>query len=257
MVWSQVCGPSCCSCVLGHGGVSVAPFCHLGLLPALPCRVFACRFLWFRGPRSWCFLGLFPRVLSSHFQLLRMDRGGCCLHFVRGPLPMAGAVFFGVRSSWWLSRLLSRWSCAFALGSSSMALVCVRASTVYFSCVYLRDVVTLWVNSVFLSLLIANEGLQYWLFLSDFAYHFWGQVVVYLCTRSVCRHFWWLVAALLPGLSLSFAGGLSSPGLLCCFAMGLRCAGWLSLWLCVHSLLGQRFLGLLACPSLSSLLWFC
>ena len=32
------------------------------------------------------------------------------------------------------------------------------ASTVSVSYVFLRDVVTLWVNSVFLSLLIANEG---------------------------------------------------------------------------------------------------
>ena len=41
VVWSQVCGPSCCSCVLGSCGVSVAPFCRLGLLRALPFRVFA------------------------------------------------------------------------------------------------------------------------------------------------------------------------------------------------------------------------
>ena len=97
VVWSQVCGPSCWSCVLGYCGVSVAPFCRLGLLRSLPCRVFACGFLWFRGPCSWCFLGLFPGVLSSHFQLLRMAWGGCCLHFVWGPLPMAGAVFLGMR----------------------------------------------------------------------------------------------------------------------------------------------------------------
>ena len=32
----------------------------------------------------------------------------------------------------------------------------------------------------------------------------------------------------------------SSPGLSCCFTMWLRCADWLSLWLCVHSLLGCR-----------------
>ena len=57
---------------------------------------------------------------------------------------------------------------------------------------------------------------------------------------SVCRHFLWLVAALFSGLSLSFATGLSSPGLSCCLAMCLRCADWLSLWLCVHSLLGFR-----------------
>ena len=91
------------------------------------------------------------------------------LTFVRGPLPQAGAVFFVLRQSRRLSLLLTGWSCAFALGSSSMALVCVGASTVYFSCVFLRDVVTLWVNSVFLSHLIANEGLHWWLFLSDVA----------------------------------------------------------------------------------------
>ena len=130
------------------------------------------------------------------------------------------------------------------------------ASTVYFY-VFLRDVVTLWVNSVFLSLSIMNEGLHWWLFLSGIANHFWGRVMVFLRPPSVCRHFLWLVAALLPGLSLSFASGLSSPGLLCCLAMSLRYADWLSLWLCAHSWLGQGFHGLLACPSLSSLLWFC
>ena len=68
VVWSQVCGPSCCSGVLGSCGASVAPFCRLGLLRALPCRVFAWGFLWFRGPSSWCFLGLFTGVLSSRFR---------------------------------------------------------------------------------------------------------------------------------------------------------------------------------------------
>ena len=33
---------------------------------------------------------------------------------------------------------------------------------------------------------------------------------------------------------------MGSPGLSCCLAMRLRCANWLSLWLCVHSLLGFR-----------------
>ena len=84
------------------------------------------------------------------------------LSFVRGPLPQTGAVFFGLRSSRRLSLLLTGWYCVFALGSSSVDLVCVGASTVSFSCVFLRDVVTLWVNSVFLSLLIANEGLHWW-----------------------------------------------------------------------------------------------
>ena len=31
-----------------------------------------------------------------------------------------------------------------------------------------------------------------------------------------------------------------SPGFSCCFTLCLRCADWLSLWLCVHSLLGCR-----------------
>ena len=32
VVWSQSFGPSCCSCVLSSRGVSVAAFCHPGLL---------------------------------------------------------------------------------------------------------------------------------------------------------------------------------------------------------------------------------
>ena len=47
------------------------------------------------------------------------------LTFVRGSLPQAGAVFFGMRSSRRLSLLLTGWSCSFALGSSSLDLVCV------------------------------------------------------------------------------------------------------------------------------------
>ena len=65
------------------------------------------------------------------------------------------------------------------------------------------------------------------------------------------------MATLLPGLSLYFASGLSSPGLLCCVAMSLSYADLLYLWLCAHSLLAQGFRGILACPSPSSLLWFC
>ena len=107
-----------------------------------------------------------------------------------------------------------------------------EASTTSFSYVFLQDVVTLWVNSVLLSLLIANKGLHWWLLL-------------------------WLVATLLTGLSLCFAGGLSSPGLLCCLAFSLQYADLLYLWLCIHSLLDQGVRGLLACPSPSSLLWFC
>ena len=105
--------------------------------------------------------------------------------------------------------------------------------------------------------LIANEGLHWWLFFSDIANRFWSRVVVFIRPPSVCRNFLWLVAALLPGLSLGLASGLSSPGLICCLAMSLRYADLLYLWLCAHSLLDQGFRGLLACPSLSSLLWFC
>ena len=61
--------------------------------------------------------------------------------------------------------------------------------------------------------------------------------------------FTWLVTVL--------ASGLSSPGLLCCLALSLRCADLLYLWLCAHSLLDQGVRGLLACPSPSSRLWFC
>ena len=113
------------------------------------------------------------------------------------------------------------WYCAFTLSSSSQDQVCVGASTVGF-CVFLRDVVTLWVKSVFLSLLIANKGLHWWLFLSDVANPFWGRVVVFIRPPSASRIFLWLVAALLPGLSLSFDSGLSSPGFICCLAMSLR-----------------------------------
>ena len=45
------------------------------------------------------------------------------------------------------------------------------------------------------------------------------------------------MATLFPGLSLFFASGLSSPGLLGCLAMCLRYADLLYLWLCAHSLL--------------------
>ena len=117
--------------------------------------------------------------------------------------------------------------------------------------------VTLWVNSVFLSLLIANEGLHFWLFLVRYSHPFWGRVVVFKRTLSVCRNFWWLVTTLFPGWSLFLASGLSSPGLLGCLALCLRSADWLCLLLCPHGLLDQGIRGLFACPSPSSLLWFC
>ena len=86
------------------------------------------------------------------------------LAFVRGPLPHAGAVFsfsqVGPAPSLWVP-LLWTW-------------LVWEASTVSF-CVFLRDVVTLWVNSVVLSLLIMNEGLHWWLFLFRYSHPFWGR----------------------------------------------------------------------------------
>ena len=66
---------------------------------------------------------------------------------------------------------------------------------------------------------------------------------------------WW--PCFFPGLSLFFASGLSSPGLLGCLALCLRYADLLYLWLCTHSLLDQGIRGFFACPSPFSLLWFC
>ena len=97
--------------------------------------------------------------------------------------------------------------------------------------------------------MIANEGLHWWLFLSDIASHFWSRVDMFIRPPSVSRNF--------PGLSLGLTSGLSSRGLICCLAMSLRYADLLYLWSCAHSLLDQGFCGLLACPLLSSLLWFC
>ena len=57
---------------------------------------------------------------------------------------------------------------------------------------------------------------------------FWGRVVVLIRPPSDCRNFLWLVAALLPGLSLIFDSGLSSPGLICCYAMSPRYVDLLS-----------------------------
>ena len=116
MVWSQVCDPSCYSCVLGSCGVSVAPFCRLGLWshpllilfrpgylplafartwvgrlrsclgsclllgdysPSLVLVVFTGRFVQCGCPGSLSFLELFPGVLSSRFQFLLIARVGC------------------------------------------------------------------------------------------------------------------------------------------------------------------------------------
>ena len=119
--------------------------------------------------------------------------------------------------------------------------------------------VTLWVNNVFLSLLIVNERLHCWLFLARYSHPYGVELSSYYVffrfvgTSGGWWNFWWLVATLFPGLSLFFASGLSFPGLLGCLALCLRYADWL----CTHSLLDLGIRGLFACPSPSSMLWFC
>ena len=66
-----------------------------------------------------------------------------------GPAPRANQGKARVNKNGWLNRKKKKKSCTFALGSSSQGQVCVGASTVCFSCVFLRDVVTLWVKSIF------------------------------------------------------------------------------------------------------------
>ena len=99
---------------------------------------------------------------------------------------------------------------------------CGRLQPFSFSYVFLRDVDTLWVNSVFLSLLIANEGLHWWLFLFRYSHPYWGlSRRIHTSSLGLSEL---LVAGghALPGLSLFFTSGLSSPGLLGCLAMCLR-----------------------------------
>ena len=78
MVWSQVCGPTCSSCVLGSSGVSVAPFCRLGLwshpLPSLvPRWVF---FLWHLLDLGWL-AAVLPGFLPSFGGELSFPCPGC------------------------------------------------------------------------------------------------------------------------------------------------------------------------------------
>ena len=82
------------------------------------------------------------------------------------------------------------WLCAFALGSPSQGLVCVgtshlcseRGLCLWFPCVFLRDVSTLWVECVFSPLLPAFVGFLF--------------CVVFLRPSSDRRNLLWLVAAL-------------------------------------------------------------
>ena len=161
------------------------------------------------------------------------------LAFVRGPLPQAGAVFFGMSSLGSVGAHDLQ-----AVPPSHRLVLLLRIGFLFSgpgwggklqpfpSPMYSFGMWSPFRSIVFLSLLIANEGLHWWWLL-------------------------WLVATLFTGLSLCFASGLSSPGLLCCLAMSLRYADLLYLWLCAYSLLDQGVRGLLACPLPSSLLWFC
>ena len=93
------------------------------------------------------------------------------LAFVRDPLPQAGAVFFGMRWSWWLSLLLTGWSCSFALGSSSLDLVGVGGFNRFPSPLYSFG---MW--SPFGSIV----SFCHWLFLFRYSHPFWGCVVVFI-----------------------------------------------------------------------------
>ena len=67
MIWSQVCGPTCNSCVLGSSGVSVAPFCRLSLWPH-PLLMFSrLGFLPWAFIRTW--VGRLRSCLGSYLRL--------------------------------------------------------------------------------------------------------------------------------------------------------------------------------------------
>ena len=208
---------------LAVGGVSLVSVrdlsaCHSGA--AVP------RFL---GPAGTCVhdvvYGLrsglcFPQsaIVSKSFPPLA---GVGFLAFVRGHLPPAGSVFC---LSWFrrLFLLLAGWFCSFTLGSSSQSRVYALGFHPFDSPAYSFGMWSPFGSRVSLSLLKANEGLPWWFFLSDVTTPFLGQAVVVLRPPSDCRRFWWLVAALLYGLSLVFVSGLSSLGLFCCLALSLR-----------------------------------
>ena len=176
MVWSQVCGPSCCSCVLGYCGVSVVPFCRLGLLRALPCRVLACGFLWFRGPCSWCFLGLFPLTSSCYGWL------GVVLPALRAGSPTYGwrcvlrreLVLVAVPPP---LRLVLRIRTGFLFNGPG---VCVCGLQLFTSPMYTFGMWSPFGSMVSFCHLITNEGLHCWLFLVRYRHPYWGRVVVFI-----------------------------------------------------------------------------
>ena len=90
VVWSQVCGPTCSSCVLGSSAVSVAPFCRLSLWP-LPLLMFSrLDFL------PWAFI-------KTWVDRLRSCLGSCLL---LGELSFPCPGFHWAVPAVWLSRRL-------------------------------------------------------------------------------------------------------------------------------------------------------
>ena len=89
VVWSQVCGPTCSSCVLGSSGVSVAPFCRLSLWPH-PLLMFSRL-----GFLPWAFVRTWVGRLRSCL--------GSCLLLGELPFPCPG--FRLAVPAVWLSRL--------------------------------------------------------------------------------------------------------------------------------------------------------
>ena len=93
MVWSQVCGPACSSCLLGSSKVSVALFCRLSLWPHPLLWFLAWVFLpwafvrtWVGRLRSclgsWLLLGNSPSlVLVFAWQFLQFDYPGSWCFF--------------------------------------------------------------------------------------------------------------------------------------------------------------------------------
>ena len=100
VVWSQVCGPTCSSCVLGSSGVSVAPFCRLSLWPH-PLLMFSRL-----GFLPWAFVRTWVGRLRSCL--------GSCLLLGELSFPCPG--FRLAVPAVWLSRLLE-FSWNFYLGS--------------------------------------------------------------------------------------------------------------------------------------------
>ena len=90
MVWSQVCGPTCSSCVLGSSGASVAPFCRLSLWPHLLLMFSLLGFLPWAFVRTWV-------------GRLRSCLGSCLL---LGELSFPCTGFRLAVPAVWLSRLL-------------------------------------------------------------------------------------------------------------------------------------------------------